>query len=130
MCRNCGATRNADRENPFQQQQVVCLDSAFWFSATEKGKLSPTVQENHIKRIGEKMKRSLPALSPYILPPVMIKESGETNKKEQQKAKNGIKRFQRECVYLFSLISSGFKALAENCIILVLCAFIKLHVFL
>lgn len=78
----------------------------------------------------KKMKRSLPALSPFLLPASVIKESGRTSKKERTKAKKGIKKFQRECVYLFSLISSAFKVLSENRIILVLHVFTKLHVFL
>lgn len=53
------------------------------------------------------------------------------NKQEgTNKRKKGNKKFQRECVYLFSLISSAFKVLSENRIILVLHVFRKLHVFL
>lgn len=50
-------------------------------------------------------------------------------RRKDQKQRKGIK-FQRECVYLFSIISSALEVLSKQHIILVPQVFIKLYVLL
>lgn len=78
------------------KNSMVCLE----FSATKKGQLSNTVQGDHISYMQERLKRSLAALSPFLLPTCAVKENQVRRNDQKQK---GVLRSSKESLSVLFL---------------------------